>query len=242
MKNGPPPLGKRWEFLCVITVAVLLLLTPSPAKDLHGHAKEVGQQDVEAVLEKGRDFNPPVEITSVKTQAGVISPGQRFTAGEDWFKGLAVTVRNDSGEPITHISLKLLFPRPKGQERELDFVEMLDYGESPVPFADGRRPPPSSAKAVMPGESVELRLADAAYDDLRALLRESRFPQKIKRVRVDVALLGFGDGTIWTAGKRYAFDSDRPGELIPLKKKAQPRQAGQVREGRRPRPGGVVVW
>jgi len=154
----------------------------------------------------------------VKSQVGPISPGVRFAAGDDWLKGLTITVRNDSGEPITHISLNLSFPRPPEQKHEPGFSEPLEYGVSPVPFPDGTFPNTSS-EPIMPGESAELLLKDADYDGLRATLRELNFPPRIKKVKMHFVLLGFGDGTIWSAGKRYAFDRSRPGELIPLQKK-----------------------
>lgn len=166
---------------------------------------------------RGGTLTPPAEITLVKSRSGVIHPGKKFPAGEDWFRGLAVTVRNDAEQPLTHISLRLLFPRPKGQESELDFVQMLNYGESPVPYPDGSFPV-NSAKPIPPGESVELRLPDEIYDSLRTLLNEAKFPRDIKKIKVDVTMLGFSDGTLWIAGRRYQLDKNNPGSLIPLKK------------------------
>lgn len=218
MKHSRRLLVKPMSIPFGFIIVASLMLAPSSVKNLHTQGKEAGQ-DGDTVLERGRDFNPPVKITHAKSRWGVIEPGRQFAAGEDWFKGLTLTVRNDSEEAITYISLKLLFPRQKGQETDLDFVELLSYGESPVPYADGRFPT-SSAKPVMPGESVDLQLTDAAYDDLRAVLSESKFPPKIKKLKVDVAMLGFVDGTLWTAGKRYELDRQRPGELIPLQKKS----------------------
>jgi hypothetical protein len=220
MKNSLRPLTNRWCLFLALSFAAGLMLAPSSVEYLHSQGKEASQ-DGDTVLEKGRDFTPPVEITLVKSQSGVIEPGRKFTGGEDWFKGLTVTVRNAAEQPITHISLKLLFPRPKGQEGELDFLERLDYGESPIPSEDGRVPV-NSARAIMPGESVDIQLSDEVYDSLRALLKESKFPPSIKKIKVDVAMLGFSDGTIWIAGKRYELDKNNPGRLTPLEKKINP--------------------
>lgn len=220
MKNSLRPLTNMWSIFCALTFAAALMLAPSSVEYLHSQGKEVSQEG-DTVLEKGRDFNPPAEITLVKSRSGVIESGRRFSAGEDWFRGLIVTVRNAAEQPITHISLRLLFPRPKGQENELDFAEHLNYGESPVPYEDGRVPV-NSAKAIMPGESVDLQLSDANYDGLRAALEESKFPPRIKKLKVDVAMIGFSDGTVWLAGKRYELDKNNPGRLIPLEKKINP--------------------
>jgi hypothetical protein len=71
----------------------------------------------------------------------------------------------------------------------------------------------------MPGESVEIKLSDEVYDIVRTMLKESKYPLKIRRIRVYIALLGFSDGTVWMGGKTYRFDRSNPGKLIPLEKK-----------------------
>jgi hypothetical protein len=175
-------------------------------------------QDDNIVLEKGKDFNPPVAITLIQSQIGAIEPDKKLSASKDWFKGLKVTVRNKSEKPITHISLKLHFPRPQGQENELDFVETLNYGESPIPYKDGRIPI-NTVKAIMPGESIQLSLSDEIYDTLRMILEESKYPSIIKKIRVYVSILGFSDGTLWMGDKTYRLDENNPGKLIPTEKK-----------------------
>lgn len=138
------------------------------------------QEGGDTVLERADEFGPPVEITLTKSDIGIIKPGKKFSAGEDWFKGLTVSVRNDSDRPITHLSLRLRFPRPKGQEVALDFVESLEYGESPIPGADGIVPT-NTARPVMPGESVELRLSDEDFYGVSEQLRASKYPSSIKK-------------------------------------------------------------
>lgn len=196
---------------------VTLIFAATPIVHLQTQKQEINQGD--KVLEKGKDFTPPVEISLVKSKIGVIEPGKKLSADEDWFKGLRITVRNESQKPITHISLNVRFPRPKGQENELDFVETLKYGESPIPTKDGQLLL-SSAEPVPPGESRGLSLPDDEYDTLRALLRDSNYPPNVKKIKVYVTLLGFSDGTIWMAGKMYRLDMGNPGRLIPLEKKS----------------------
>ncbi|HWS56514.1 MAG TPA: hypothetical protein VN228_20415 [Pyrinomonadaceae bacterium] len=227
MKHSRQPPNARRISLIALALAAALPLGPPTAGRLRGGGEKPGQ-DGEAVLERARSFNPPVEITLVRSHSGVIEPGKKFPAGEDWFKGLTVTVRNDADQPVTHIALNLRFPRPKGQEDERDLVEVLNYGESPIPYEDGRAPF-NPARPVMPGESVELQLSDASYEGLRAVLAEANFPRNIRKVKVDVTMLGFGDGTVWIGGKRYELDRGRPGKLIPVEKKNQSRVKSRAR-------------
>lgn len=211
------PYTARLSFFLFLTLAAVLTISLSSNASLRGHT-EVNYQDGDAVLEKADDFSPPVEITLTKSHIGVIKPGKRFSAGEDWFKGLTVRVRNNSDRPITHLSLRLRFPRPKGQEGELDFVEPLVYGESPIPDAAGIVPA-NTARPVMPGESVELRLSDEDFYEVREQLTASKYLPSIKKIRLSVQIIGFDDGTVWVGGKRYVPDKDSPGKLIPLEKK-----------------------
>jgi hypothetical protein len=212
--NGLP--NKR-TFLAASVCVVLLILIPPSVVRLQSHSDEK-RQEGDTVLERGEDFHPPVSITVIKSDAGELRPGKSFNGGEDWFRGLTFNVRNDAEKPINYIGLGVRFPRPKGQDGELDFVEPLDYGESPVPYQDGRVLV-NTAEPISPGASVELRLTDQAFDEVKALLAESKYPRAIKKIRVTVRMLGFADGTLWIAGKRYALDRDVPGKLIPLEKK-----------------------
>ncbi|MDQ1612738.1 MAG: hypothetical protein QOG00_2669 [Pyrinomonadaceae bacterium] len=218
LKHNEP--RRQFKLTGILTSLVFVLIAStwlfSANKGLHEQVKQ--NQDDGVVLEKGKDFDPPVAITFIRSQIGAIEPDKKLSAGKDWFKGLAFTVRNKSDKPITHISLKVHFPRPKEQENELDFVETLNYGESPIPDKDGRIPV-NTVKAIMPGESVQLSLSDEIYDSLRMILETSKYPSTIKKIRVYVSILGFGDGTLWMGDKTYRLDENNPGKLIPSEKK-----------------------
>lgn len=212
-----PPFMTRPSFFVFLSLAAVLTLSPWSIASLRGHT-EVTYQEGDTVLERADDFSPPVEITLTKSHIGVIKPGKRFSAGADWFKGLTVSVLNSSDRPITYLSLRLRFPRPKGQEGELDFVEPVNYGETPIPDAAGIVPP-NTARPVMPGESVELKLSDEDFYDLREYLKASKYPPSIKKIRLSVQMIGFDDGTMWIGGRRYVLDKDHPGKVTPLEKK-----------------------
>jgi hypothetical protein len=196
---------------------VFFVLIPPSVVRLQSQSNDKGQEG-DTVLERGEDFHPPITITLTKSQAGELKPGKAFNMGEDWFRGLTFSIRNDSEKPINYIGLIIRFPRPKEQGAELDFVEPLDYGESPIPYEDGRVLI-NTAEPILPDASVELKLTDKEYNEVKALLTELKYPRAIKKIRVTVQMLGFADGTLWIAGKRYVLDKDVPGKLIPLEKK-----------------------
>jgi hypothetical protein len=210
-------LPSRRAFLVASVCVVLFFLIPPSVVRLQSQSDEE-RREGDTVLERGEDFHPPITITVTKSQAGELKPGTAFNTGEDWFRGLTFSIRNDSEKPMNYITLSIRFPRPKGQNGELDFVEPLDYGASPIPYEDGRVPI-NTAEPILPGASVELKLTDKEYNEVKALLTELKYPKAIKKIRVTVQMLGFADGTLWIAGKRYVLDKDVPGKLIPLEKK-----------------------
>lgn len=225
MNYSTRSLSNRRLFLISLLFISALVLAHAPRGYLQSHRNETNQ-DEDKILENGDDFDPPVEITAIKSRAGIISPGKKFSADEDWFKGLTIRVRNDSKKPITHIALRIIFPPPEGQEDKLKFVEPLTYGASPIPSADGHVPF-NTAKPVLPGESVELQLSDEDFYNIMTLLNDSGQPLSIKKIKVNVMMLGFSDGTLWLGGKSYELDKSRPGKLIPLEKKRSSVRPGQ---------------
>lgn len=178
-------------------------------------------QDKDRVLEKGNDFTPPIDISLVKSEIGVIETDKNFIAGENWFKGLELNLRNKSDKSITHISISIRFPRPEGQ-RKPDFVTSLTYGESPIPSQDGRFHS-STAKPVMPEENIELKLPDDDYNRVRESLKELGYPLSIDKIKIYVTTIGFNDDTVWMADRIYKFDKNNPGKLILLEKKKNQR-------------------
>ena len=216
-KNNQAPY--RFKLIGILSSVVFVLISGTWLYSVHGSLREQApqNQDGNIVLEKGKDFNPPVDITSIQSRIGAIESDKKFSADVDWFKDLKITLRNKSEKPITHISLKIQFPRPKGQENELDFVETLNYGESPIPDNDGQIPL-NTVNAIAPGESIQLKLSDEIYDTLRMILEDSKYPAVIKKIRVYISILGFSDGTLWMGGKTYELDKNNPGKLLPSKK------------------------
>lgn len=136
-----------------LLLTAVLMCGLSPTVYLQNQGKE------DRILEDLKTFNPPVDITLVKLRVGVIEANKKFSADEDWFKGLTISVRNKSEKPITYVMLHLYFPRPKGQESERDLGFTLQYGVNPIWMRQkGLSIPP--AAPILAGETVELTLPD----------------------------------------------------------------------------------
>lgn len=174
--------------------------------------------DKDRFLEKGDDFSPPVNISLIKSEIGVIETDRSFLADENWFKGLELNIRNKSGKSITHIKIDIRFPRPQGQQQKLDFVTSLTYGESPLPSKDGQFLS-NLAKPLMPEENIELKLSEDDYNRIRDSLKELGYPLSIRKIKVYVTTIGFNDDTVWMADRIYKIDRNNPEKLILLEKK-----------------------
>ena len=186
----------------------------------HVHSAKTSQDDIK-VLEKDKDFKPPVDIAIVKSRIGAIELDKHFSADEDWFKGLTVRMHNKAEKPITYVSLLLYFPRPKEQKEQgaaLDFGFFLEYGVNPV-WVKTKGLSVQAAKPIPPGQYVELALDDTKFNFIRAALVRNNYPQSVKALKIKVEKLGFADETIWFADEMFRLDEAEPGRLIPLQEK-----------------------
>lgn len=198
----------------VVSVLVAFILSFGLSKWTQVSHSGDGAQKPDKILEKGDDFDPPVKITLVKSKIGVIETDKEIAADDDWLKGLTIRVRNLSDKIVTNVSIELQFRRPPNQAQELDLIAPLDYGPNPYysPQKDSTSPP----APILPEQTQDIFLPDAQYDSLRSLLNERKYPADIKAVRIRVRSIAFSDGTVWTSGRIFKRDPNKPDDWIPL--------------------------
>lgn len=171
-----------------------------------------GSQNEDKILEKVKDYDPPVKITLVKSRIGVIETDKKISASDDWLRGLTIRVRNDSGMVVTGVVIYIRFPRPANQAKELDLWAPIQYGRDPFePPEDYPLPP---AEPILPGQTKDITLSDREYDELRAILDNLNYPASIKAIKLEVRIIGFQDGTAWSTGKIFRRDPNNPGKWI----------------------------
>ncbi|HYG09972.1 MAG TPA: hypothetical protein VD835_08510 [Pyrinomonadaceae bacterium] len=176
----------------------------------------IAQQEQERIIEKQSFSNEPVKITVIKTKQGAVKIGEKFKDEIDWLKGLKIIVENSSGKPVTYVRVGLSFPRPENHEtsKESPYGESLEYGVNPV--ATEGVEAANQIQAIAPGKSIELMMPDEAYEGTKALLKELKFPENIKRVKVMVEAVGFEDGTTWNGGRFWRRDPASPKGWSPI--------------------------
>ena len=198
-KNGRIKVG----FL-VLLIAVCCIL----ANSIHSS----GSQVADKILEKGKDYDPPVKIRLVKSKIGVIETDKKISASDDWLKGLTIRVRNESDKIVTGLVISIQFRRPANQAKELDLVAPIPYGRDPL--ASPEEAATATAEPILPGQTKDIALSDQAYDSLRSILDNLNYPASIRSVKLEVKIIGFQDGTYWSNGAIFRRDPNNPGKWI----------------------------
>src|SRR5687767_3651193 len=114
-------LNPHRNFIAVIVVLVFVgasgvPLPPSDARDSFGGKNGSARQGGEKLLTKSSYRDEPIRILKVRNKKRDLPVGGKFGDDDaDWLRGLTITVRNDSGKDITHLSFAVLFPASKNQ-------------------------------------------------------------------------------------------------------------------------------
>jgi hypothetical protein len=152
----------------------------------------------------------PLRITGIRVRGTQIESGKEFQAGDEWLRGLAVSVTNVSNKPICFIDVALYFPREAHDGRR-PARDALMFACDPV---NSKIPNP-----LKPGKSMNLVITDGDYVAQGALLARNKYPATINRVEIGVYEIVFqGDkDRKWVKGQMMQQDPDHPGEWIPIK-------------------------
>lgn len=179
--------------LVLVFSAILLSSYKGQAQPQGVGAQAPLLQRGERAIMKNTDFNPPVSIKAVKTKGRSVPLDKKFTDEDDWLKGFAVLVRNDSNKTITHIGLRMVF---RGEEGQIPARWHLNYGPDPFFYESDAAVPRDVVPSVLPGGELELKLSDAELEDLKPFLNKVGFPDPV-HVEIGVSTIGFADGTAW---------------------------------------------
>lgn len=178
----------------------------------------VGQQLKDRLLDQVIYKDQPVEIVAVKVKGAPIKPKQKIAGDKDWLKGLTVSVKNVSDQPVSYISVLVGAPFIENGERILA-TTLLQYGEVPMyPDEPPRSPNRALRKPVPPGETAELTLVKEHANELFSLLQTQRASTDITELSVrlyQVFFLG-DDNKTWHTGRYYSRDPDDGWHWIPV--------------------------
>jgi hypothetical protein len=152
--------------------------------------------------------NQPLRLEKVRIAGSLALPKagsaiqENLDAGDDWMKGLAITLKNTSDKNIVYAMVMLHFPETDSAGQPMG---------SPMVF--GRAPKDSNDrnyKAVLkPGEEAEITLTDAEYESLQSFLRGMAF-SRVSSVELLLDAVVFDDDTLWSQGMQMRRDANNP--------------------------------
>jgi hypothetical protein len=168
----------------------------------------VAQQPTERVIRRlPVEENEPIAITSVKVDDQRILSNKKFTADDEWFRTLVLSVKNKSDKLILYASIRLQFPRSGGSKDPVAIYDMF-YGNWALQM---RRPTSQDMLVgIAPGETVEIRLSPEQFVEIRGLLNATSYPPSIETVDLSMSHVIFADDTMWYAGATCLRDSQEP--------------------------------
>lgn len=184
----------------VVVLGLLLVVLPSL-----GVAAQ--SQEIVRTLEKITGRNEPVEIEA-KVGTKSVRLGQGFMADNDWWSGLSLTVKNISAKPIVRVQLELKFPEVTFYSAA--FVLPIPYGQVPGLEDSG----PKEEGPVGPNETVEMAVGRNIIGELKRILTDNGPTFGVTKVRLQISMIIFEDGTAWRNGFNLNRDPNNPRRYI----------------------------
>lgn len=193
----------------IVGVAGLLsavsLMTGVKGAGPGAHGQGVNR-DEEITLKKVSYRNEPIRVVKVRNRRGEIDLDKTFRDDPTQvLRDFALTISNNSGKEITHLSLSLFFPRPEDDAapQEPPYTFEMAFGVSPLSehYAEHKRLHPS--KLIKRNEDFQLALTDEQSAHIMKVLNSLKYPSSIKRVEFWLNEVGFDDGTAWKSGNIF---------------------------------------
>lgn len=151
-----------------------------------------GMEKRDRVVKRASEEFAVVEVTSVEVDGKPVEAGRKFTASDDWLKGLKIRGKNISDKGIVTIIVELSFEQP-GLE---NFVYSVAHGVIPRSVEKA-----GAATKIKPHETVDIFLSETIHDNLRTLLAERGYPEGVETINVSIGTVAFDDYTLWRHGK-----------------------------------------
>lgn len=153
-------------------------------------------------------LSEPLEFVNLKVEGKSVEPGVPFLAGEDWLKGLTITLKNISGKPIVGIDVNVEIPIIDTNLRRVALVS-LTYGSNLLPLK--LRDKKNTAKPIGDGQSVTLVLTDGIYSGMQQTRAEGGGVPGFDLVRIYLLTAIYDDDTAWAEGLIVRRDADDSG-------------------------------
>jgi hypothetical protein len=198
-----------------------------------GASQASGSPQRERTVVRRRWRVEPVKIIAVKNKKKAnIEITKPFDDDDDWLDGFTVTVTNIWNQPITAVTIEMIFRREVGDTRP-PVAQPLHFGLSPFGPEYTLRDP---NKVIKVGETAELHLIPENYQILKGLLVLKGYPTAINKVELQIREVGFEDGSAYLSGGFWLPDPNSPND--PTRRIPAPRSTSTPPPSARP-PGRI---
>jgi len=195
----------------LVTLTVVLTLgslhTTYVAQPINGLA-----QEKERTIKRTKFFNEPIKILeikvagkSVRDEGTVNHRGKianvsdiKFTAENDWLKGMQFVVQNVSAKPIIAVKIDSLV-KHSALDVPVNVLAIKGFRESPL----------------RPGATAILTVDAQIYDLTLGKMKAKDISAVIDSVQMYVGRVQFDDDTAWSQGLIFSRDSKDPDRWIP---------------------------
>jgi hypothetical protein len=169
--------------------------------------------------------NDLVRVVKIVADGTGVTPGVPFQAGDDWFKGFSLVIKNVSTKKIVFAAGQLRFPETGDATPEhLAVMVRISAGQRPEPARvsgdEGARPDDVSSAPILvaPGQEATVRVVEN-FERVKTMI-EGRHPlTSVKKCMVGLNTLYFGDGTEWQSGLYFRADPNTPGRYVRISAK-----------------------
>jgi hypothetical protein len=164
-----------------------------------------GQQSHERLVTRlPVERNEPLVILETKVNGRDITPGEKFTANDEWIRSIAFVVKNTSNKRVLFASVDLFFSQPDGA----NVMFNLFYG----PFALQSRPPKPEELLVgiSPGDTTEIAFSERQFAGFTKFVEETKLGRSIPKLDMRIGSVILEDDTMWSRGEFSRRDPSNP--------------------------------
>ena len=158
-------------------------------------------------------INEVLRIDKVEVRGKTTQFNEAFEAGDDWMRGVVVTLTNISEKRIVSFIFDANFPETTATGNRM--ATNITYGRIPgLPTAVkiAERP------AIEPGASVQISYTGEDFEKLVRFLKQRHPLDQLSRVEIGVGNVYFDDGTAWSVGTLMRRDEKDPRRWVPIEK------------------------
>jgi hypothetical protein len=158
-------------------------------------------------------INEVLRIDKLEVRGRTTGFNEAFEAGDDWMRGVVVTLTNISEKRIVSFIFDVNFPETTATGNRM--VSNISYGRMPVLPVEVKI---AERPAIEPGASVQISYVGETFEKLEGFLKSRHPLYQLSRAEIGVSKVYFDDGTAWSVGTWMRRDENDPRRWIPTVK------------------------